>query len=112
MYSTNIQPESEVRGSLPLINPEPEGQGVYQCKLPMTEDKGRIVCRIHRNSRGSYDIYYGDVILVLSKHNKVFYKHCTSFPSCFEGVISNDLLHVRAHVIYDQPSQSKPILSP
>ena len=30
MYITNIQPESEVRGSLLLINPEPKGWGVYQ----------------------------------------------------------------------------------
>ena len=28
--STNIQVKSEVRGSLPLLNPEPEGQGVCQ----------------------------------------------------------------------------------
>ena len=47
MYSTYIRPESEVRGSLPLINPEPEGQGAsgsgFICgKLPMTEDKGSI----------------------------------------------------------------------
>ena len=52
MYSTNIRPESEIRGSLPLINPEPEGRGVYQWhtkgegfisgKLPLTLDSGRI----------------------------------------------------------------------
>ena len=43
MYSTNIRPESEVRGSLPLINPEPKGRGVViSGKLPMTEDEGRI----------------------------------------------------------------------
>ena len=36
MYSTNTQPESKVRGSLPLINPEPEGRGFISSKLPMT----------------------------------------------------------------------------
>ena len=29
----------------------------------MTEDKGSYVCCIHRNSHGSYDIYYDEVIL-------------------------------------------------
>ena len=62
MYSTNIRPESEVRGSLPLINPKPEGQGIG--KLSMTEDKGRIFMEYTvLYSRGSYDIYYGDVTL-------------------------------------------------
>ena len=37
-----IQPKSEVRGSLPLINPELERRGVYHDKLLMMEDKGRI----------------------------------------------------------------------
>ena len=30
VYTTNIQPLSSVIGSLLLINPEPEGLGVYQ----------------------------------------------------------------------------------
>ena len=44
MYATNIQPKSEVTGSLPLINPEPEGQGVYimSGKLPMTKEEGHM----------------------------------------------------------------------
>ena len=37
-----MQPESKVRGSLPLINREPKGRGVISGKLPMTEDKGSI----------------------------------------------------------------------
>ena len=63
MYTTNIRPESEVRGSLPLINPEPEGRGVYQ--WPTSDDlgQGSYVCCIHRNGRGSYDIYYDEAIL-------------------------------------------------
>ena len=41
MYSTNIRPESEVRGSLPLIHPEP-GEEFISGKFPITEDEGRI----------------------------------------------------------------------
>jgi len=37
-----MQPESEVRGSLPLINPEPKARGFICGKLPMTEDEGCI----------------------------------------------------------------------
>ena len=33
MYSTNIQPKSEIRGSLLLINSKPLGQGFISCKL-------------------------------------------------------------------------------
>ena len=35
----NIQPKSEDRGSLSLINPEQEGPGFISGKLPMTVDK-------------------------------------------------------------------------
>ena len=42
VYSTNIQSSSSVIGSLPLINPEPEEQGVYQWELLITEDDSRI----------------------------------------------------------------------
>ena len=63
MYFTNIWPESEVRGSLPLINPEPKGQGVYQWQTSDDWGWGSYICGIHCNSRGSYDIYYGDVTL-------------------------------------------------
>ena len=38
--TTNIQPESEIRGSLLLINPKPKGEGFINGKLLMTEDKG------------------------------------------------------------------------
>ena len=43
MYSSNIQSESEVRRSLPLINPSTFGLGFISGKLPMTEDKGLIL---------------------------------------------------------------------
>ena len=66
MYTTNIQPESKVRGSLPLINPEPKGQGVYQQQTSDDQGQGSYVCCIHRNGHGSYDIYYDEVILVLT----------------------------------------------
>ena len=42
MYSIGIRPELEIRGSLPLIVPEPERRGVCQCQLLMTEDEGCI----------------------------------------------------------------------
>ena len=42
MYTTNIRPESEVRGSLPLINPEAEAEGFINGKLPITEDESRM----------------------------------------------------------------------
>ena len=57
MYTTNIQPESEVRGSLPLINPEPEGRGVYQWQASDDRGQGSYICCIYRNGHGSYDIY-------------------------------------------------------
>ena len=42
-----IRPETEVRGSLRLIMPEPArrapGEGVINRKLPMTEVEGRIL---------------------------------------------------------------------
>ena len=42
MYSTNIQPESEVKESLPLINPELKGRGVYQWQTSNDRGQGRI----------------------------------------------------------------------
>ena len=42
VYTTNIRPESEVRGSLPLLNPSPKGEGSINGKLPMTKDEGRM----------------------------------------------------------------------
>ena len=50
---------------MPLINPEPKGRGVYQWQTSDDRGQGEYICRIHCSSRGSYDIYYGDVILVL-----------------------------------------------
>ena len=46
MYLTNIQPESEVRGSS-LINLGPKGKGFISGKLPLTEDKGSILHGSH-----------------------------------------------------------------
>ena len=42
MYTTNVRPESEVKGSLPLIIPSQKCKGFISGKLPMTEDEGRI----------------------------------------------------------------------
>ena len=56
---------SEARGSLPLINPKPEGRGVYQWQTSDDQGQGEYICQIHYSSSGSYDIYYGDAILVL-----------------------------------------------
>ena len=42
MYTTNIRPKSEVRGSLPLINLRLKAEGFINGKLSMTEDDGRI----------------------------------------------------------------------
>ena len=63
MYTTNIRHESEVIGSLLLINPEPEGRGVYQQQTSNYRGQGLYVCCIHRNGCGSSGIYYDEVIL-------------------------------------------------
>ena len=84
MYTTNIRPKSEVRGSLLLINLEPEGRGVYQWQTSNDQGQGSYVCCIHRNGRGSYDIYYDEVILgciIQQKPVTMFSTHCISFPS-------------------------------
>ena len=62
MYSKNIQPKSKVRGSLPLINPEPERHGVYQWQTFDDQGWGSYICGIHRSSCDLYDIYYGDAM--------------------------------------------------
>ena len=61
MYTTNISPESEIRGSLPLTNPEPEGEGIINSILPITEDKGRmyvcsytVMAMVHMHDTGVY----------------------------------------------------------
>ena len=35
----NILPETEVRGSLQWIYPEPKARGISNCKLPMTRSR-------------------------------------------------------------------------
>ena len=40
----NFAFESAVRGSLPLINPEPEGQGVYQWQTSDDQGQGQVIC--------------------------------------------------------------------
>ena len=72
MYTTNIRPESKVRGTLPLINPEPEERGVYQQQTSDDQGQGLYVCCIHRNGRGSYDIYYDEVILCTRQYGILY----------------------------------------
>ena len=43
----NILPETEVRGSLQYIYPEPKARGISNCKLPMTEVEGSLIRDIH-----------------------------------------------------------------
>ena len=69
MYSTNILPKSSIIGSLPLINPLPFGLGVYQWETSSDFRLGSYICGIHCTSRGSYDIYYGDVTLGCREDN-------------------------------------------
>ena len=57
-----VRRESEVRGSMPLINPKPKGRGVYQRQTSDDQGQGSYVCCIHRNV---HMIYYDEVILVL-----------------------------------------------
>ena len=47
VYNKYTTHKSEVRGSLPLINPEPKGQGVYQQQT--SDDRGQrlYICCIH-----------------------------------------------------------------
>ena len=45
------------------MNPESEGRGVYQWQTFNNQGEGLSICQIHCSSRGSYDIYYGDVSL-------------------------------------------------
>ena len=43
-----------------------KGKEFISGKLLMNKDKGHnYVCQIHHSSRGSYDMYYGDIIQVL-----------------------------------------------
>ena len=44
----NILPETEVRGSLRYIYPEPKARGISSSKLPMTEVEGSVISHIHR----------------------------------------------------------------
>ena len=43
----NILLETEVRGSLQWIYPEPKARGISNCKLPMTEVKCSMIRDIH-----------------------------------------------------------------
>ena len=43
----SILPETEVRGSLQKIYLELKARGISNCKLPMTEAKGCMICDIH-----------------------------------------------------------------
>ena len=57
-----VRRESEVRGSMLLINPKPKGRGVYQWQTSDDQGQGSYVCCIHRNV---HMIHYDEVILVL-----------------------------------------------
>ena len=46
----NILPEIEVRGSLRLITPEPEGRGRYQPQTSDDRDRGSYICGIDRKT--------------------------------------------------------------
>ena len=56
----NILPETEVRGSLLQIYPEPKVRGISNCKLPMIEVEGSMIHGIHHLTPyyGAYNIYY------------------------------------------------------
>ena len=106
MYSTNIQPESEVRGSLPLINPKPEGRGVYQWQTSDDWGQESYICGIHCTSRGSYDIYYGDVTLgcradyvtIKTTYNNVLYLFINS-STLFAPALADLKETLMSHVI-------------
>ena len=53
LYSkeVNILPETQVRGSLQQIYPEPKVKGIC-CKLPLTSVSGSMICYMHH-------LYYG-----------------------------------------------------
>ena len=67
VYLTNRQPLS-----FNLLNywkvvtdkPLPFGLKVYQWQPFDDQGQGLYVCQIDRTNHGSYDIYYGDIILV------------------------------------------------
>ena len=66
MYSTNIRPESEVRGSLPLINPEPEVAVSHMIYIMLTSYRGKISTYILRLVRTNHNI--------IKTHNQML--HC------------------------------------
>ena len=81
MYSTNIWPESEVRGS------------------------GSYIYGIHHNSHGSYDIYYADIILecradnvtIKTTYNNILYLFIdlsTSFASALANLKKTKVSYV------------------
>ena len=57
VYMVNILPETEVRGSLQQIYPEPQARGISNCKLPMTKVEGSIFV-IYTSLPWFYNIYY------------------------------------------------------
>ena len=106
MYSTNIRPKSKVRGSLPLINPKPEEQGVYQWQTSNNWGQGLYICGIHHISRGSYDIYYRDVTLgrragyvtMKTTYNYVLYLFVDS-STCFTPALGDPEITIVSHMI-------------
>ena len=106
MYFTNIQPESSVIGSLPLINPSPFGLGVYQWQTSSDFRLGSYICGIHYTSCGSYDIYYGDVTLgcrednvtIKTTYNNVLYLFINS-STLFAPALADLKETLMSHVI-------------
>ena len=64
--------------------PQAEGRKVYQWQTSNDRGQGEYICRIQYGSHGSYDIYYGDVMLVMrmlrytTKCATKFSTHCIS----------------------------------
>ena len=84
MYTTNIHPESEVRGSLPLIN---SGKEFINSKLSMTKDKGRmfviytVMAVVHMIYTMMKSYWYLLSYTIQQKPVTMFSTHCISLPS-------------------------------
>ena len=87
MYTTNVRPESKVRGRLPLINPEPEGRGVYQWQT--SDDRGQghmfvvytVMAVVHMIYTMMKSYWYLVRCIIQQKPVTMFSTHCISLPS-------------------------------
>ena len=102
MYSTNIRPKSEVRGTLPLRNPKPEGLMEYT-----------VLAVVH-----TYDIYYGDITLgcraddvtIKTTYNNVLYlfiESSTLFAPALADLKETLMLHVINEFKFQQAIHEK-----